>query len=188
MKRAGTAILLSVTFIAVIGFIVFAIASVPKPTTPDFDASSATAAPTASASSILATAPTDPCHHNSVTYCVLNPAVTQATIRSTICVSGWTATVRPAESYTEPLKLQQMSNEGLSGGPDQYEEDHRMPLELGGDPRNLNNLSPESHATSYAKDAAENTAKRQVCNGADLSTVQAAFVRTWLGPYPAYAI
>ena len=38
----------------------------------------------------------------------LNPAVTQATIRTTICVSGWTATIRPPVSYTAPLKLAQM--------------------------------------------------------------------------------
>src|ERR1035437_3182978 len=34
----------------------------------------------------------------------LNPAVTQATIGMTICVSGWTTTVRPPTSYTTPLK------------------------------------------------------------------------------------
>src|ERR1700751_1081179 len=35
-----------------------------------------------------------------------NPTVTQATIHQTICTSGWTATVRPPESYTEQLKYQ----------------------------------------------------------------------------------
>src|SRR5579871_5396607 len=32
----------------------------------------------------------------------LNPDVTQATIASTICKTGWTATVRPPLSVTEP--------------------------------------------------------------------------------------
>ena len=39
-----------------------------------------------------------------------DPAVTQANIYSTICVSGWTATVRPPESYTENLKEEQLNH------------------------------------------------------------------------------
>ena len=35
---------------------------------------------------------------------VLNPNVTQATIGSTICVPGWTRTVRPPVEYTNALK------------------------------------------------------------------------------------
>jgi hypothetical protein len=42
-----------------------------------------------------------------------NPDVTQSNIHSTICVSGWTDTVRPSTSYTNPLKAQG----GLRGGP-----------------------------------------------------------------------
>jgi hypothetical protein len=34
--------------------------------------------------------------------------VTQGNIHSTICKSGWTATVRPSESYTEALKRSQL--------------------------------------------------------------------------------
>jgi hypothetical protein len=128
----------------------------------------------------------DPCHRVAVVYCFLNPAVTEATTRKTICVSGWTATVRPSTSYTEPLKLHQMAVEGLAGPPSGYEEDHRVPLELGGSPADARNLSPERHPASYAKDTAENAAKAQVCAGADLRTVQAAFVARWLAPYPGY--
>ena len=134
-----------------------------------------------------ASAASDPCHRAGVTYCALNPDVTPATVRSTICVAGWTATIRPPESYTEALKLQQMASEKLPGSPRDYEEDHRMPLELGGDPRDLMNLSPESHTSSYMKDGAENDARREVCIGGDLRAAQAAFVAAWLGPYPAYA-
>jgi len=47
---------------------------------------------------------------------VTDPAVTQANIGSTICKSGWTATVRPPESYTENLKEEQLDNEGYSAG------------------------------------------------------------------------
>ena len=119
-------------------------------------------------------------------HCVLNPAVTQVTIRTTICVSGWTATARPPEGFTEPLKLQQIAAEGLPGPASAYEEDHRMPLELGGSPADPENLSPEALAGAHSKDTAENAARAEVCGGADLLTVQAAFVVAWLAPYPAY--
>ena len=180
-----TQVVLALALVAVVGLLVYVFVSAPPAGAPDLSASSETReqpSPTASSPA----APADPCHAAGVTYCALNPAVTEATIRSTICVSGWTATIRPSESYTEQLKLQQMSTEGLPGGPSDYEEDHRMPLELGGAPRDPTNLSPESHASSYAKDAAENAAKREVCDGADLRTVQAEFVATWLGAYPTY--
>ena len=42
----------------------------------------------------------------------LNPDVTQATIGSTVCVRGWTATVRPPTSYTSALKVRQMAEYG----------------------------------------------------------------------------
>jgi hypothetical protein len=44
----------------------------------------------------------------------VNPAVTQANIDSTICVRGWTRTVRPPERYTESLKRQQMREYGYT--------------------------------------------------------------------------
>src|SRR5689334_838052 len=58
--------------------------------------------------------PSDPCHVGKVTYCALNPAVTQATIHATICVSGWTATVRPPSSYTSELKVEQLAAFGFA--------------------------------------------------------------------------
>jgi hypothetical protein len=79
-----------------------------------------------------------------------------------------------------------MKAEGLTGLPSDYEFDHRMPLEAGGDPRAPMNLSPEPHPANFAKDLAENTARAQICAGADLRMVQAAFIAKWLAPYPRY--
>src|SRR6266704_4636963 len=87
----------------------------------------------------------DVCHVGGQTFCVLNPAVTPATIKTTICVVGWTATIRPPSSYTSQLKAQQMASEHLPGSPADYEEDHRVSLELGGAPSDPMNLSPEAH-------------------------------------------
>src|SRR5437870_4650432 len=39
----------------------------------------------------------------------VNPAVTQASIGSTICRGGWTSTVRPRPSVTEPEKFASMA-------------------------------------------------------------------------------
>ena len=131
--------------------------------------------------------PVDLCHQNGITYCVLNPAVTQATIDSTICVSGWTATVRPPVSYTEALKASQIAAEGLPGGLSAYEEDHRMPLELGGSPADPHNLSPEPPPSPNPKDSDENSLNSQVCDGQlTLAQAQQQMVTKWLLAWPGY--
>lgn len=98
-----------------------------------------------------------------------SPAVTQATIGSTICVPGWTATVRPPASYTTPLKLAQIAARHLPGVAADFEEDHFVPLELGGAPRDPANLWPEPrsgpHVSAGRKDVVENRLHRQVCAG-----------------------
>lgn len=109
---------------------------------------------------------------------VPNPDVTQANIQQTICVQGWTATIRPPQAYTDALKQKGIGDYGYE---DQrladYEEDHLIPLELGGDPRDPANLWPEprrSIATPGAedKDKVENYLRGQVCAG-HLSLVDA---------------
>jgi len=115
---------------------------------------------------------------------VLNPAVTPSTINQTICVSGWTATVRPPTSYTNPLKQQGIIDYGYSDtSMADYEEDHFVPLELGGSPRDPGNLWPEPHAgtpNSYSKDTVENRLKRAVCDGeAGLRAAQDALISDW---------
>ncbi|SEM34948.1 hypothetical protein [Streptacidiphilus jiangxiensis] len=116
-----------------------------------------------------------------------NPDVTQDTIDSTICVSGWTATVRPPSSYTTALKRQQIAEYGYSDtNLSDYEEDHFIPLELGGAPRDPANLWPEPHYatgsgyTSTNKDAVENKLKTAVCNGTvQLTDAQNAIATDW---------
>ncbi|MEV8563080.1 hypothetical protein AB0478_43045 [Streptomyces sp. NPDC051917] len=114
----------------------------------------------------------------------LNPGVTQDTIDSTICVSGWTATVRPPSSYTTALKKQQIAEYGYSDtNLSDYEEDHFVPLELGGAPRSEENLWPEPHygdGTSADKDSVENKLKKAVCAGdVSLADAQNAIMTDW---------
>ena len=96
---------------------------------------------------------------------VLNPDVTQATIGTTICVQGWTRTVRPPSDYTNALKLRQMRAYGESGPPSAFQEDHLISLELGGHPTDPRNLWPEPYPRASRVDAIENELNAQVCSG-----------------------
>jgi hypothetical protein len=96
---------------------------------------------------------------------VLNPDVTQATIRSTICVHGWTRTIRPPSDYTSRLKLEQIRAYGLGGSPRAFQEDHLISLELGGHPTDPHNLWPEPYPRAADVDAIENELNDAVCSG-----------------------
>jgi hypothetical protein len=96
----------------------------------------------------------------------LNPDVTQANIHSTICVTGWTATIRPPPEYTDALKLEQMHAYSETGPPSAYEEDHLISLELGGAPRDPRNLWPEPRPRADEVDRIENELNAKVCSGA----------------------
>jgi len=96
---------------------------------------------------------------------VLNPDVTQANIGSTICVRGWTRTVRPPVDYTNELKARQMRVYGETGPPSAYQEDHLVSLELGGDPTDPRNLWPEPYPRAADVDKVENDLNAEVCSG-----------------------
>jgi hypothetical protein len=93
--------------------------------------------------------------------------VTQENIGVTICSKGYTARVRPPVSYTNVLKREQIAKYGYE---DQdvrhYEEDHLIPLELGGSPSDPRNLWPEPGESPNAKDTIENICRKKVCSGA----------------------
>ena len=96
---------------------------------------------------------------------VLNPDVTQATIGSTICVTGWTRTIRPPTEYTNALKRKQMRAYRETGAASDYQEDHLISLELGGHPNDPRNLWPEPYPRASQVDLIENDLNRQVCDG-----------------------
>lgn len=111
---------------------------------------------------------------------VVNPAVTQANIHQTICVPGYTSAVRPPVSYTEALKKQQMKQYGFTDDIRNHEEDHLIPLELGGSPTDPKNLWPEPGATPNAKDYVENTLRARVCAGRiSLAEAQHKIATNW---------
>ena len=96
---------------------------------------------------------------------VLNPDVTQETINATICIHGWTKTIRPPTSYTNELKQKQMREYGVGGSMSDYQEDHLISLELGGHPTDPRNLWPQPYPRASAVDGMENDLNDNVCSG-----------------------
>ena len=58
-----------------------------------------------------------------------------------------------------------MKELGLVGLPKDFEEDHFIPLEIGGNPASPLNLWPEPWPDAHRKDRVENWLHRQVCSG-----------------------
>ena len=122
-----------------------------------------------------------------------NPQVTQANISSTICTAGWTSTVRPPSSYTTSLKEQQLASGYAYQGdtnPSDYEEDHLIPLELGGSPTSVSNLWPQPYNMTdgaRTKDQVENKLNSLVCDGAlSLASAQQKIASNWFAAYETY--
>ena len=110
----------------------------------------------------------------------IDPAVTNANVASTICVRGYTATVRPSSSYTGNLKRQQMVQYGFNDSLSAHEEDHLISLELGGAAADPTNLWPEPGASPNDKDRIENFLRSAVCAGRiSLSDAQKRIATDW---------
>jgi hypothetical protein len=114
----------------------------------------------------------------------LNQNVTQSNIQKTICVTGYTATIRPPVSYTNPLKSELMRSYGLTGASSAYELDHLISLELGGNPTSPSNLWPEAYLPTpgaHEKDKVENYLHKQVCDGKmTLAAAQKQITSGWV--------
>jgi hypothetical protein len=132
---------------------------------------------------------------SSVTPGAINSAVAQGNIHSTICVSGYTKTIRPPASYTTKLKkLQLASSYSRYGSSDTalFEEDHLIPLELGGNPTDPKNLWPEpwtGGTGARTKDQLENALHALVCSDSlSLNLAQAAIANNWYAAYQQYVL
>ncbi len=115
-----------------------------------------------------------------------NPAVTQATIGTTICRAGFAAKVRPVASYLSALRVRQIAEYGYPDRrPARYEEDHVIPLLLGGSPKSVKNLWPEPvwkvrGRSAADKNAVERRLWRAVCAGdVPLARAQKAIAKDW---------
>lgn len=82
-----------------------------------------------------------------------------------LCPTASTQGIRPLTSWIERLKKRQMLDYGDTDSAANYEEDHLIPLELGGSPTSAGNLWPEPHPSLNEKDRVENAAHAAVCRG-----------------------
>jgi hypothetical protein len=121
-----------------------------------------------------------------------NPDVTQETIQTTICMSGYSKKIRPPLSYTEDLKRKQIAQYGYSDtNLANYEEDHLIALEDGGHPTDPKNLWPQPrYTTPWAapqKDTLENVLHQMICSRAlPLDTARQALATDWVAAYRKY--
>lgn len=115
-----------------------------------------------------------------------DPAVTQATIRTTICVDGYTKTVR---SVTEAERQEVARRYGVPVADlkTRVEIDHFESLEIGGS-NDLANLWPQYYKTSSdppeylgarEKDVVETHLKKQVCSGAMTLVAAQEAIHRW---------
>jgi hypothetical protein len=136
---------------------------------------------------------TDPLPDANCTPGAINPQVTQANIGSTICVSGYTTTIRPPEDVTEPEKIASAAAYSYTGSLHVAEYDHLISLELGGDPNDPANLwvepndNPNATSTNNTKDTLENKLHGLVCSGQiTLAAAQQAIAVNWIDAYQKY--
>jgi hypothetical protein len=114
-----------------------------------------------------------------------NPDLTQSNIHSTICVSGWTDTVRSSTSCTNPLTAQGIidywysdnQHVGLRGGRPRAAGARRCARDPG-------NLWPEDYRGSFNahdKDRLEDYLHQAVCSGKmSLRAAQEAIATNWV--------
>ncbi len=113
----------------------------------------------------------------------VNLAVTQASIAATVCLAGWSATVRPPTSYTTPLKQRLMVRYGVTAPLPAVELDHLIALSSGGSPTDPRNLFPQlwdGPRGAHVKDIEEGVVHRDVCAGRiTLGEGQAKLLADW---------
>jgi hypothetical protein len=130
------------------------------------------------------TAGAEPCIQTTHGCVALNPDVTEATARQTICVAGYAKSVRPSRSYTTAVKLKLLREAGLPASRMRdFELDHIVPLALGGHPRNLTNLALQQwngEHGAHRKDDLENRLHSLVCRGeVTLTAAQVCLAVDW---------
>jgi len=121
----------------------------------------------------------------------IDSSITQNNIQKTICVRGYTKTVRPSAYYTNALKKKQMADYGYSDiDPRHYEEDHLIPLSIGGNPSDPSNLWPQPRISEWnaeKKDILEFKLYKLVCDGTiSLDEARKQISSNWIETYKRY--
>jgi hypothetical protein len=178
---------------AVVGVVVWAVGCTAAPTVGQSVAPSTSAAVTSGRWVAPVASATSGCHSVNAlpdprcTPGATDPSVTQANIHSTICVAGYSASVRPPVSVTEPIKRSELRAYGLSVPLADLELDHLVALSDGGAPASVANLWPQSRTNfpgAAEKDQLEDYLHRRICAGAiSLTAAQEAMATNWVAAY-----
>lgn len=121
----------------------------------------------------------------------INESVTQENIHETICVKGYTKTIRPPSYFTNKLKKYQIGEYGYADtNPRDYEEDHLIALSIGGNPTDVHNLWPQPRNSQFGaeeKDGLELKFMNMVCRGQiTLAKAQHDMATDWIAAYKQY--
>lgn len=133
---------------------------------------------------VPASAADRPCMQTSHGCIALNPDVTSDTIARTICVSGYTKSVRPGTSYANGVKAKLIREAGIEPSRmGDFELDHLVPLAVGGHPRKLSNLMLQpryGENSAIEKDKLEVRLQRLVCSHRiSLDAAQYCIAENW---------
>jgi len=111
----------------------------------------------------------------------INPDVTQDNIGETICVRGFTKTIRPPVEYTNAIKFRLLAEQGLPPeAAADFKLDHRINLSIGGAPSDPRNMMLQPNNESHDKDRVELCLSRTVCAGRiTLQQAQQAIWNNW---------
>lgn len=127
---------------------------------------------------------TTPCQSQS-----LAPEVTQETVAETVCIPGYTKTVRPSFWSSQRIKLRMLKEAGETWvSAPAYQLDHIVPLCLGGHPTDQANLQLQPWLEATRKDRLEAKVCCLVCSGQiTLHEGQSAIMVDWKEAYHTYA-
>ena len=116
-----------------------------------------------------------------------SPGAVLTTDVKTICVVGYTKTVRDVSTATKKKVFQEYNIPWSTHS--NYEVDHIISLEIGGS-NDISNLFPESYLITNGarvKDKLENYLHKQVCNGSmSIDEAQREISTNWLQYYDLY--
>ncbi len=123
----------------------------------------------------------------------VNPNLSDAQFYDLCRQPDWTRAFRPPVWFTGSLKRKQLAA-GYGGAtqadPDLYEEDHLIPLCLGGAPRDERNLWPQLWAGEWGahkKDTLEKWLCRRACaHEIDLAQARREIAADWIAAYKKY--
>lgn len=119
-------------------------------------------------------------------------AINDELTKAEICDPHWrTKTERPDVDYTDKVKVEQLKARHYpSLNKKLYEEDHLIPLEIGGNSTDLRNLWPQAwkgKCGAHVKDRLENRMHELVCTGkVDLNRAQLEIAANWVAAYNKY--